>query len=39
MVILRESKGLQFLDVRFNLWDGKEKEEVKEGRGKVEVFC
>ena len=33
-------KSLQFLDVRFNVWQAEEKDEIKKVKGeKLEVFC
>jgi hypothetical protein len=38
--IMRNMKSLQFLDVRFNVWQNEEKEEIRKAKhDKLEVFC
>ena len=38
--IIKSMKSLQFLDVRFNVFQAEEKEEIKKVKGeKLEVFC
>ncbi len=38
--IMRNMKSLQFLDVRFNVWENEEKEEIRKAKhDKLEVFC
>ncbi len=40
IMLLKESKSLQFLDVRFNVWTNEEKEEIKLAKTEnVQLFC
>ncbi len=38
--LLKESKSLQFLDVRFNVWTNEEKESIRLAKNEdVQLFC
>jgi hypothetical protein len=38
--MIKSMNNLQFLDVRFNVWQGEEKDEIKRAKSdRMEVFC